>query len=92
MIGSNLWSWQTAQLAVRPIQTAEVVSVRSRAYRTRYSSLIAPPSLVVMLQRLKPLATRCSRVGFGSKSPASCSIVKRSNGMPWLKARITHSR
>ena len=52
----TLWSWQTEQPAVSPIQTAEVVSVRSRVYSTRYSSGIVPPSLVVMLQRLKPEA------------------------------------
>ena len=33
-----------------------------------------PPSFVVMLQRQKPVAIFCSSVGFGSKSPASCSI------------------
>ena len=38
------------------LATCEAVSVRSRAYSTRYSSSIAPPSLVVMLQRVKPVA------------------------------------
>src|SRR5262249_1774158 len=31
LIGSNLWLWQTAQPAVSPIHTWDVVSVRSRA-------------------------------------------------------------
>ena len=47
---------QTAQFAVRPSQTYAVVSVRSRVYRTLYSSSMMPPSLVVMLQRWKPEA------------------------------------
>ena len=63
-----MWSWQTAQPAVSPSQTAAVVSVRSRAYRTRYYSSIAPPSLVVMLQRLKPEAILFSSDASGSKS------------------------
>ncbi len=90
--GSNLWSWQTAQPAVNPSHTWPSVSVRSRAYRTMYSSSMIPPSLVVMLHRLNPVAMSWSRVGFGSRSPASCSTVNRSNGMFWLKALMTQSR
>ena len=45
-----------------------------------------------MWLRLKPLAIFCSMVGFGSRSPAICSIVNWSNGMLRLNASITQSR
>ena len=40
---------------------------------------MTPPSLVVALQRLNPEATCWSSVLPGKRSPASCSMVKRSN-------------
>ena len=45
-----------------------------------------------MWLRLKPLASFCCTVALGSRSPASCSMPKRSNGMLRLKASITQSR
>lgn len=42
--------------------------------------------------RWKPVAMRWLNVGFGSRSPASCSIARRSNGMSALNASMTHSR
>jgi hypothetical protein len=45
-----------------------------------------------MPSRLYPAATSWSGVGFGSRSPASCSMVNRSNGTFALNALITQSR
>ena len=45
-----------------------------------------PPSLVVTLQRWKPVAMSWSSVAFGSRSPASCSMVNWSNGRLRLNA------
>jgi len=67
---------------------------------TRYSSSIAPPSLVVMLQRLKPLAIWLSSFsssesdGFSAltRSPASWRTVNWSKGRLRLKAPTTHCR
>ena len=87
-----MWLWQAAQPAVRPSHTVAVVSTRSLAYITATSSGMLPPSLVVMLQRWKPVAICCSSVRLGNKSPASCSVVKRSKGRFLLKASITQSR
>ena len=70
-----------AQPMVRPSQTVAVVSTRSTTYSTRYSSGIDAALGVAMWLRLKPVAIRWSSVGLGSRSPASCSMVNRSNGM-----------
>jgi hypothetical protein len=40
--------------------------------------------------RLKPVATFCSSVGSGSRSPASWSMVNWSNGWLRLKAVMNH--
>jgi hypothetical protein len=42
-----------------------------------------------MFWRLNPVAMRCSVVGLGSRSPASCSIVNWSKGLLRLKALMT---
>jgi len=42
--------------------------------------------------RLNPDAIFCSIVAFGSKSPASCSVVNASKGLFVLYALITYSR
>jgi hypothetical protein len=49
---------------------------------------------LVVLQRIavKPVAIFCSSVAPGSRSPASCSIVNRSNGRSRFTASITQSR
>ena len=77
---------------MRPIHTCDTVSVRSRVYKTWYSSGITPPSLVVELQRLNPEAICWSSVLPGKRSPASCSMVNRSKLRLRLKASITQSR
>ena len=51
-----------------------------------------PPSELMTWFRPKPVAIRCERVGFGSRSPASCSVRNRLYGMFALKASITQSR
>ena len=89
MIGSNLWSWHSAQPIVEPSHVVATVRTRSAAYLARYSFGCAPPSRVIMFSRLKPVATSCSVVGFGSRSPASCSIVNWSNGLFALNASMT---
>jgi hypothetical protein len=60
------------------MKTVAVVLTRSTTLRICTSSAIEPPSLVVTWQRVKPVAIFCSSVAPGRRSPASCSIVKRS--------------
>ena len=79
--GSYLWSWHWAQAMVVPIQTAMVVLTRSTTATLRNSSSLVPPSLLVSVLRWKAVATSCSSVGSGSRSPAICSIVNWSNGL-----------
>ena len=78
-----------AQATVRPSQTVDVVLTRSTMYAFRYSSAIAPPSKLIMWLRLKPLAIFWVGVAFGKRSPASCSMVKRSNGRFVLNESMT---
>src|SRR5205807_1502320 len=70
-------------------QVMPTVRTRSAAYFARYSFGCAPPSRVTMFRRLKQVAARCSTVGLGSRSPASCSMVNWSNGLFRLKESIT---
>ena len=68
-------------------------SARGRPHiRPRYSSSMMPPSELMTWLRPKPVAIRWSSVGFGSRSPASCSVRNRSYGMLALKLSITQSR
>ena len=80
VIGSYLCVWHWAQAIVVPIQTAYVVLTRSMTAAVRNSSSLVPPSFCVMVLRWKAVAMRWSCVGFGRRSPASCSMLKRSNG------------
>ena len=59
---------------VVPIQTCNVVLTRSTTAAERNSSALVPPSVLVSVLRWKPVAMSWSGVGFGSRSPASCSI------------------
>ena len=79
--GSNLWSWHSAHPKVIPNHVVAVVRTRSLAYFARYSLSWMPNSVLFMLSRLNPAATFCDNVASDSKSPASCSLVKRSKGM-----------
>jgi hypothetical protein len=65
---------------------------RSITAAIRNSSSSVPPSRFVIVFRWNPVATRCASVALGSRSPASCSTVKRSKGRSSLKALITQSR
>jgi hypothetical protein len=58
----------------------------------RNSSSMLPPSFVWRCRRLKAVAMRCSRVAFGSRSPASCHVRNWSYGRFSLNARMTQSR
>ena len=69
-----------------------VVSVRSSTYSTRFSSAIRPPSPLSGWLRLNPVATSCSGVVPGTRSPASWSMVNLLKGRLSLNALITHSR
>ena len=69
-----------------------VVLTRSTTDSTRNCSRSMPPSWLISVLRWKPVATFCSVVGFGSRSPASCSIVNWSNGRSRLRASMTQSR
>jgi len=89
VIGSYLWLWHWAQAMVVPIQTAMVVLTRSTRATLRNSSSLVPPSLLVIVFRWNAVATICSSVGFGSRSPASCSSVNTSKGLLALKERMT---
>ena len=91
-MGSNLWSWHSAQPMVEPSQTVEVVRTRSAPYLARYSLNWMPPSAEARLRRLKAEATRWSVVALGIRSPAIWSRVKRSKGRLSRKARSTQSR
>ena len=51
-----------------------------------------PVSALMRWLRWKPVAIFWSSVALGSRSPASCSTVNRSNGMLRLKALMTQSR
>ena len=91
-MGSNLWSWQRAQPTVSPSHTVPVVETRSTTLSTKNSSAMMPISEFMRWLRLNPVAIFWSSVAFGSRSPASCSIVKRSNVRFRLKASMTQSR
>ena len=69
-----------------------IVLVRSTTYSTRYSSSIEPFSVVRLPTRRKAVASLCSLVWLGIKSPASCQVENWSNGMLRLNAAITQSR
>ncbi len=68
------------------------VLARSRTFSTKNSSGFAPFSDIWRWLRLNPVAIFCSSVALGSKSPANCSMVNRSNGRFRLRASITQSR
>ena len=70
-------------------QAPPIVRTRSALYFARYSFGCAPPSRVIMLRRLKPVATICSGVALGSRSPASCSMVNWSKRLLALNALMT---
>jgi len=55
-------------------------------------SSMMPPSELITWLRPKPVAMRCSRVGEGRRSPASCSVTNVLYGRLRLKASITQSR
>ncbi len=44
MMGSNLWSWHSAQAIVDPRNDADVVRTRSAWYLAMYSLSCIPPS------------------------------------------------
>ena len=92
VIGSYLCVWHCAQASDVPIQTVSVVLTRSTTATLRNSSSLVPPSLLVIVLRWNAVAIRWSSVASGSRSPASCSTVKRSNGRLRLYARTTQSR
>ena len=71
-----MWHW--AHAIVVPIHTCIVVLTRSTTAAERNSSTLVPPSVLVSVFLWKPVATSCSGVAFGSRSPASCSMVNRS--------------
>ena len=87
--GSYLWVWHWAHAIDVPIHTMNVVFTRSTTATLRNSSSFVPPSLFVIVFRWNAVAVNCSSVGFGRRSPASCSTVNRSNGMFWLNAWMT---
>ena len=89
VIGSNLWSWQAAQPVLSPRNVAPNASTRSRVWFTKTSSGIVPPSLVVRLHRMNPVATSWSIVRAGRRSPANCSRTKASKRWLELKERTT---
>ena len=71
-----------------------------RVHRAEANSARPLVAWDVWSRRLYPEATRASCLraavnpdsSLATRSPASCRRVKRSNGMPLLKARITQSR
>ena len=77
-MGSNLWVWHSAHPMVRPIHTDQVVAVRSFTASTRNSSLSVPPSVLVIVLRWNAVARRVWSSASGRRSPASCSMEKRS--------------
>src|SRR5439155_17519195 len=87
--GIEFVSWHSQQAIVEPSHAVDTVRTRSAAYLARYSLGCAPPSRVIILRRLKPVATSCSFVAPGSKSPAICSMVNWSNGLFPLNESIT---
>ena len=89
VIGSYLWLWHWQQAIDVPIQVVMVVFTRSTTATLRNSSSFVPPSLLVIVFRWNAVAMSCSSVGFGSRSPASCSIVNWSNGLFALKLLMT---
>ncbi len=65
-----------------------IVFVRSTTYSTRYSSSMAPFSVVRLPTRRNAVASVCSRrVQLGSRSPAICHVPNWLNGMLRLNAR-----
>ena len=74
---------------VVPIQTVIVVLTRSMMAALRNSSGLVPPSVLVIVLRWNAVAMSCSSVGWGSRSPAICSMVNWSNGLFSLNERIT---
>ena len=87
-----MWSWHWQHPTVSPSHTAPVVLTRSTTASTRNCSGSTPPSWLIPVLRWNPVATFCDTVAFGSRSPASCSVVKRSNGMSAFRALMTQSR
>ena len=79
------------RLGIDTIQVMPVVSTRSITVSTRHSSAMMPPSPFSRWLRLNPVAMIWDEDGFGTRSPASWSIVNWSNGKFRLKASITQS-
>src|SRR5665811_408842 len=60
-MGSYLWLWHCAQPTVSPIHTVPSVAARSSTCSSRNCSGSVPPSRLVRVMRLKPVATGFNR-------------------------------
>ncbi len=63
--------------------------MRSATAAIRNSSSEVPPSSLFMVLRWNAVAIFWLSVGFGSRSPAICSMVNWSKGMSALRASMT---